>query len=110
MHRVGRSRLKVILFQVTRCELRKSLTASHKPAATQASGTKAETASPNNTVIEKKLEDIKQTKKTIAQLDEEMRQAMEGISGDGGVHGIEYEDGKPVAMKRAVKENMFRLI
>lgn len=51
-----------------------------------------------------------QDKKTMAQLDEELRMKMEGRSGDGGSAGIELEDGKPVAMKRGVRENMFRLI
>jgi hypothetical protein len=32
------------------------------------------------------------------------------MSGDGGAAGIEYEDGKPSAMKRGVRNNMFRLI
>lgn len=35
---------------------------------------------------------------------------MERLAGDGGEAGIELEDGKPVAMKRGVRENMFRLI
>ena len=35
---------------------------------------------------------------------------MDGISGEGGESGVEYEDGKPVAMKRGVRENMFRYI
>jgi len=48
--------------------------------------------------------------KTSAELDEELRRKMEGISGDGGEAGVEYEDGQPVAMKRSVKSNMFRLI
>jgi len=48
--------------------------------------------------------------KTMAMLDEELRLKMEGISGEGGESGVEYEDGKPVAMKRSVKENMFRYI
>jgi hypothetical protein len=48
--------------------------------------------------------------KTMAELDEEMRLKMSGLSGDGGEAGIEYEDGKPVAMKRSVKNNMFRYI
>lgn len=48
--------------------------------------------------------------KTIAQLDEEMRRAMEGRAGDGGEAGMELEDGKPVSMKRGVRENMFRYI
>ena len=48
--------------------------------------------------------------KTQAELDEEMRQKMAAIAGDGGEAGVELEDGKPVAMKRGVRENMFRLI
>ncbi|KAI0148525.1 hypothetical protein GGR57DRAFT_232728 [Xylariaceae sp. FL1272] len=48
--------------------------------------------------------------KTVAQLDEELRRKMSGIAGDGGEAGIEYEDGKPVSMKRSVKNNMFRYI
>ncbi|KAJ3580108.1 hypothetical protein NPX13_g457 [Xylaria arbuscula] len=47
---------------------------------------------------------------TIAQLDEEVKRKMYDIAGDGGEAGIEYEDGKPVAMKRSVKNNMFRYI
>jgi len=49
-------------------------------------------------------------KKTLAELDEELRLKMEGIVGDGGEAGVEYEDGVPVAMKRSVKSNMFRYI
>ncbi|KAK0644617.1 hypothetical protein B0T16DRAFT_289500, partial [Cercophora newfieldiana] len=49
-------------------------------------------------------------KKTLAELDEELRLKMEGIGGDGGEAGVEYEDGVPVAMKRSVKSNMFRYI
>ena len=46
----------------------------------------------------------------MAQLDEELRVKLEGHSGDGGTAGVELENGKPVAMKRGVRENMFRLI
>ena len=49
-------------------------------------------------------------KKTMAELDEELRLKLEGISGEGGEAGLELENGKPVAMKRGVRENMFRLI
>ncbi|KAI0832179.1 hypothetical protein F5Y06DRAFT_189773 [Hypoxylon sp. FL0890] len=49
-------------------------------------------------------------KKTMAELDAELQQKMSGLSGDGGESGVEYEDGKPVAMKRSVKNNMFRYI
>lgn len=47
---------------------------------------------------------------TQVELDEELRQKMSGLAGDGGESGVEYEDGKPVAMKRGVKDNMFRYI
>ncbi|KAK3061723.1 hypothetical protein LTS18_005572 [Coniosporium uncinatum] len=49
-------------------------------------------------------------KKTMAELDEELRMKMQGIAGDGGDAGIELEDGQPVSMKRSVKNNMFRYI
>ncbi|KAK3395082.1 hypothetical protein B0H63DRAFT_462639 [Podospora didyma] len=52
----------------------------------------------------------KPKRKTQTELDEELRLKMEGLSGDGGASGIEYEDGKAVAMKRGVRENMFRYI
>jgi hypothetical protein len=48
--------------------------------------------------------------KTIAERDAEIQRKLAGISGDGGESGVEYEDGKPAAMKRSVKNNMFRLI
>jgi hypothetical protein len=48
--------------------------------------------------------------KTMAELDQEMRSAMEGLAGDGGEAGVELEGGKAVAMKRGVRENMFRYI
>lgn len=53
---------------------------------------------------------VKPPKKTLAQLDEEMRAAMEGMSGDGGIAGAELEGGKAVSMKRGVRDNMFRYI
>ncbi|KAI0165217.1 hypothetical protein GGR52DRAFT_557989 [Hypoxylon sp. FL1284] len=49
-------------------------------------------------------------KKTTAEMDAELKQKMSGLSGDGGEAGVEYENGQPVAMKRGVKNNMFRYI
>ena len=46
----------------------------------------------------------------MAELDEELRQKLEGMSGEGGAAGLEYEDGKAASMKRGVKNNMFRYI
>jgi hypothetical protein len=54
-------------------------------------------------------EDAKPSK-TIAQLDKELAEKLAGRTGDGGSAAVEYEDGKPVAMKRSVKNNMFRYI
>ncbi|PSR76963.1 hypothetical protein BD289DRAFT_338623, partial [Coniella lustricola] len=48
--------------------------------------------------------------KTTAQLDEDLRLAMEGLSGAGGSSGVEYENGKAEGLKRGVKANMFRVI
>jgi hypothetical protein len=51
----------------------------------------------------------KKGKKTMAQLDDELRAIMEGREGSAG---IEYENGKPVTdgFKRGVRTNMFRVI
>jgi hypothetical protein len=49
-------------------------------------------------------------KKTQAELDEELQRKLQGLAGDGGGAGVEYEDGKPVSMKRSVRNNMFRYI
>lgn len=48
--------------------------------------------------------------KTVSQADAELRERLEQMSGEGGASGVEYEDGKPNAMKRGVRNNMFRLI
>ncbi|KAF3761204.1 hypothetical protein M406DRAFT_73639 [Cryphonectria parasitica EP155] len=49
-------------------------------------------------------------KKTVKQLDEELRLKMEGLSGEGGSAGVEYENGKAEGLRRGVKANMFRVI
>lgn len=59
---------------------------------------------------EETTETLPKTHKSMADMDEEMKQAMEKLSGEGGEYGLELEGGKPVAMKRGVKENMFRYI
>ncbi|TEB21929.1 hypothetical protein FA13DRAFT_757644 [Coprinellus micaceus] len=47
---------------------------------------------------------------TTAERDARMKEILDDRSGDGGVAGLELEDGRPVAMKRGVRDNMFRLI
>lgn len=46
----------------------------------------------------------------MAQLDEELRLRLEGMSGDGGAAGVEYENGRAEGLKSEVKRNMFRII
>lgn len=64
-----------------------------------------------STSPEQKLKESGQPrKKTMAELDEELRLKLEGMSGDGGSAGVEYEGGKAEGLKRGVKSNMFRVI
>ncbi|KAJ0166702.1 hypothetical protein CTA2_6213 [Colletotrichum tanaceti] len=49
-------------------------------------------------------------RKTMAEQDEELRLKLEGMSGEGGAAGVEYENGKAEGLKRGVKSNMFRVI
>lgn len=71
---------------------------------------KNENKNTTNASQDTSVKDAPKKKKTMAELDEELRMKLEGRSGDGGADGIELEGGKPVAMKRGVRENMFRLI
>jgi hypothetical protein len=70
-----------------------------------------ETNASRKTETLSKNEGKQQSKaKTISEADAELRERLEQMSGEGGASGIEYEDGKPVAMKRGVRNNMFRVI
>lgn len=53
---------------------------------------------------------MKGKRKTVAEQDAELLAKLEGISGEGGASGVEYEDGKASGLKRGVKDNMFRVI
>jgi hypothetical protein len=39
-----------------------------------------------------------------------MAKLEEFVAGEGGASGVEYEDGRSVDVKRAVKSNFFRVI
>ncbi|CAK3990389.1 Hypothetical predicted protein [Lecanosticta acicola] len=90
--------------------------ATFKPArgtATSKDTRPSDTPSQDDQKLEKKALEAEAANKpemTQAQKDKELMEKLAGISGEGGEAGIEYEDGKPVAMKRGVKNNMFRLI
>lgn len=53
---------------------------------------------------------IEKKKSQTELADEELRMKLEGISGEGGISGVEYEGGKAVGLKRGVRDNMFRVI
>lgn len=52
----------------------------------------------DNTVKDGEGRKTIEPKKTIAELDDELRMKLEGRSGDGGAAGLELENGQPVAM------------
>ena len=89
-----------------------ALAVLRKPASTSTEkrDTKTEQKPEDSASKDGKEPGKKPAKKTMAEVDEEMRRAMEGMAGDGGESGVELEDGKPVSMKRGVRENMFRYI
>ncbi|KAI1801224.1 hypothetical protein F4811DRAFT_535199 [Daldinia bambusicola] len=90
----------------------RSLAFAQRSASSQAHSQSQEKSQQSSSVDQKDVPSpkVQGKKKTMAELDAELQQKMSGLSGDGGESGIEYEDGKPVAMKRGVRNNMFRYI
>ncbi|KAF2447663.1 hypothetical protein P171DRAFT_407996 [Karstenula rhodostoma CBS 690.94] len=88
------------------------LAPSRQVASTAATGTQKGTKASTDSSDRPNKHDDQKTKsqKTQAELDKELQLKMQGLSGDGGESGVEYEDGQPVSMKRSVKDNMFRYI
>lgn len=84
--------------------LSSSTSNSAQPTSTQAN------TEPSKQEDGKEEEKAATKKKTMAQMDEELRLKMAGLAGDGGEAGVELEGGQPVSMKRSVRENMFRYI
>ncbi|KAI8936302.1 hypothetical protein NX059_006719 [Plenodomus lindquistii] len=77
------------------------------------SDAKSDTQAKQDEVVDaqaKPTEEARPKKKTQAELDQELLVKLQGLDGDGGSAGVEYEDGKPVSMKRSVRNNMFRYI
>jgi hypothetical protein len=85
------------------------LSSTTSTSASQPTGTTAKAETPEHKAGEGQDKPAK-AKKTIAEMDEELRMKMSGLAGDGGEAGIELEGGQPVSMKRSVRENMFRYI
>ncbi|KAJ5250169.1 hypothetical protein N7489_000579 [Penicillium chrysogenum] len=59
--------------------------------------------SENHSNQDNKRHTLPSKTKTVSQADAELRERLEQMSGEGGASGIEYEDGKPNAMKRGNK-------
>ena len=97
------------MLPVTRRTLASTCTRSIRLASSHSSS-KATSPSQKQEESKDATEKPEKKAKTIAEQDEELRQKMGGLSGDGGESGVEYEDGQPVAMKRSVAKNMFRYI
>ncbi|KAM0702166.1 hypothetical protein Q7P35_011076 [Cladosporium inversicolor] len=87
--------------------LQQTIRLSSTTSTSETSQAKAESTEQKNSQDQEKP--VPQ-KKTMAELDEELRQKMSGLAGDGGEAGVELEGGQPVSMKRSVRENMFRYI
>ncbi|UPK91114.1 hypothetical protein LCI18_002049 [Fusarium solani-melongenae] len=87
--------------------------AASQPALSETipTGSKAtETVKSSVTITQNSPSQLKVPKKTSAQLDQELREKLEMLSGGGGSAGVEYENGKAEGLKRGVKSNMFRVI
>lgn len=101
------------LRQLTTLRLIRSSSTSTSEKQNDMSNTSSSQAKPDTQTSQEnggKTSSATPPKKTMAQLDEELRQKMAGLAGDGGEAGVELEDGQPVSMKRSVKNNMFRYI
>jgi hypothetical protein len=85
------------------------LSSSTSTSASQPTNTTAKAETSEHKKVEEQDKPAK-AKKTMAEMDEELRQKMSGLAGDGGEAGIELEGGQPVSMKRSVRENMFRYL
>ncbi|CZR49278.1 uncharacterized protein FPRO_08982 [Fusarium proliferatum ET1] len=80
------------------------------PNAPNAAKPQPSQAQPRTTDASSKEASTAPRKKTSAELDQELREKLEGMSGDGGGAGVEYENGRAEGLKRGVKSNMFRVI
>ena len=89
-------------------------TASATPAAQNASPPRLPSAAGQSTVNASSAQADAATtppkKKTLAEIDAELALKMAEMAGDGGMAGVELEVGQPTAMKRGVRNNMFRYI
>ncbi|KAF2152275.1 hypothetical protein K461DRAFT_293952 [Myriangium duriaei CBS 260.36] len=92
----------------------RTLVSTTPPSATRAPKSTT-TQAQSSSVAPQKQQDtpVVLHKKSLEDLDAESVAQMKAALGErdeGGGAGIEYEDGKAVAMKRGVRENMFRYI
>lgn len=87
-------------------------TAARTPAAQNASTPRSPSSAGQSTVnaSSTQADAAIAKKKTLAEIDAELALKMAELAGDGGMAGVELEEGQPTAMKRGVRNNMFRYI
>ncbi|KAI0014513.1 hypothetical protein F4780DRAFT_250033 [Xylariomycetidae sp. FL0641] len=83
---------------------------SRSPATPESSASSQNSSAQQNNGTAEETKTEKTKSQSMADKDKELQRKMSGLSGDGGEAGVEYENGEPVAMKRSVKNNMFRYI
>ena len=83
--------LRTTLRATTLRPLQQTIRLSSTTSTSEGSQTKAEASEQKNAQGEEKPVP---KKKTIAELDEELRQKMSGLAGDGGEAGVELEGGQ----------------
>ena len=99
-------KLRPVLLTKSLCKNLTRLTSTQSPRTQQPQSTDNATDDPSSPSQDSPPKSLK----TQSEADAELRQKLEAISGGGGEAGLELENGQPVAMKRGVKDNMFRLI
>ncbi|KAL6917364.1 hypothetical protein FSHL1_008794 [Fusarium sambucinum] len=92
--------------------IRRTQTTSLRAVSDTAKSQPMNQSQPTQEEATPKSDEIKKVarKKTSAELDQELREKLESLSGEGGGAGVEYEGGKAEGLKRGVKSNMFRVI
>ncbi|KAH7185009.1 uncharacterized protein B0J16DRAFT_123911 [Fusarium flagelliforme] len=88
----------------------RALSNTTKPEPQSQATTQTQSKQQESTTTKDTTKMAPHKKKTMAQLDQELREKLEGLSGEGGGAGVEYEGGKAEGLKRGVKSNMFRVI
>ncbi|OAL50717.1 hypothetical protein IQ07DRAFT_631667 [Pyrenochaeta sp. DS3sAY3a] len=100
---ISRQMARDLTATITRCRVRCAIqcTSPHRNYSVTSKESSELTENKSLSPEKNNEEQTQPKKKTQAELDEELQRKLQGLAGDGGDAGIEYEDGKPVSMKRS---------